>query len=27
VADGNVMGYHDFLCLPEWTSAEVQEEP
>ncbi|GKC96082.1 hypothetical protein Tco_1161524, partial [Tanacetum coccineum] len=26
-ADGNVMGIHDFLCLPEWTSAEVQEEP
>ncbi|GJS68727.1 hypothetical protein Tco_0683292 [Tanacetum coccineum] len=22
-----VMGIHDFLCLPEWTSAEVQEEP
>ncbi|GJR20067.1 hypothetical protein Tco_0968594 [Tanacetum coccineum] len=21
------MGIHDFLCLPEWTSAEVQEEP
>ncbi|GKD54507.1 hypothetical protein Tco_1287894, partial [Tanacetum coccineum] len=27
VADGNVMGIHDFLCLPEWTVAEVQEEP
>nr|GEW02692.1 hypothetical protein [Tanacetum cinerariifolium] len=26
-ADGNVMGIHDFLCLPEWTDAEVQEEP
>nr|GEX48073.1 hypothetical protein [Tanacetum cinerariifolium] len=26
-ADGNVMGNHDFLCLPEWTGAEVQEEP
>ncbi|GJS59254.1 hypothetical protein Tco_0654038 [Tanacetum coccineum] len=25
-ADGNVMGIHDFLCLPEWTGAEVQEE-
>nr|GEU69361.1 hypothetical protein [Tanacetum cinerariifolium] len=23
----NVMGIHDFLCLPEWTGAEVQEEP
>ncbi|GJW54629.1 hypothetical protein Tco_0098714 [Tanacetum coccineum] len=22
-----VMGIHDFLCLPEWTGAEVQEEP
>nr|GFA27587.1 hypothetical protein [Tanacetum cinerariifolium] len=21
------MGIHDFLCLPEWTSAEFQEEP
>nr|GEW05435.1 hypothetical protein [Tanacetum cinerariifolium]GEZ15148.1 hypothetical protein [Tanacetum cinerariifolium] len=21
------MGIHDFLCLPKWTSAEVQEEP
>ncbi|GKF91056.1 hypothetical protein Tco_0274757, partial [Tanacetum coccineum] len=21
------MGIHDFLCLPEWTSAEVEEEP
>ncbi|GKG21351.1 hypothetical protein Tco_0383946, partial [Tanacetum coccineum] len=21
------MGIHDFLCLPEWTGAEVQEEP
>ncbi|GJW47808.1 hypothetical protein Tco_0079454 [Tanacetum coccineum] len=21
-ADGNVMGIHDFLCLPEWTGAE-----
>ncbi|GKE49877.1 hypothetical protein Tco_1481135 [Tanacetum coccineum] len=26
-ADGNVMGIHDFLCLSEWTGAEVQEEP
>ncbi|GJR74015.1 hypothetical protein Tco_0086380 [Tanacetum coccineum] len=26
-ADGNVMGIHDFLYLPEWTSAEVEEEP
>ncbi|GJZ33521.1 hypothetical protein Tco_0578957 [Tanacetum coccineum] len=26
-ADGNVMGIHDFLCLPEWTGAEVREEP
>ncbi|GKA62298.1 hypothetical protein Tco_0761817, partial [Tanacetum coccineum] len=26
-ADGNVMDIHNFLCLPEWTSAEVQEEP
>ncbi|GJV69335.1 RNA-directed DNA polymerase, eukaryota, reverse transcriptase zinc-binding domain protein [Tanacetum coccineum] len=26
-ADGNVMGIHDFLCLPEWTGSEVQEEP
>ncbi|GJY27671.1 hypothetical protein Tco_0403438 [Tanacetum coccineum] len=29
-ADGNgigVMGIHDFLCLPEWTGAEVQEKP
>ncbi|GKA18644.1 hypothetical protein Tco_0698559 [Tanacetum coccineum] len=25
--DGNVMGIHDFLCLPEWTDAEAQEEP
>ncbi|GKA54800.1 hypothetical protein Tco_0753749 [Tanacetum coccineum] len=25
--DGNVMGIHDFLCLPEWTGAEVQEKP
>ncbi|GKD45149.1 hypothetical protein Tco_1269794 [Tanacetum coccineum] len=25
--DGNVMGNHDFLCLPEWTGAEIQEEP
>nr|GEY51713.1 hypothetical protein [Tanacetum cinerariifolium]GEY57141.1 hypothetical protein [Tanacetum cinerariifolium] len=24
---GRVMGIHDFLCLPEWTGAEVQEEP
>ncbi|GJT35356.1 reverse transcriptase domain-containing protein [Tanacetum coccineum] len=23
----SVMGIHDFLCLPEWTGAEVQEEP
>ncbi|GJV84433.1 gypsy type transposase [Tanacetum coccineum] len=22
-----IMGIHDFLCLPEWTGAEVQEEP
>ncbi|GJY47839.1 hypothetical protein Tco_0437795 [Tanacetum coccineum] len=22
-----VMGIHDFLCLPEWTGAEVREEP
>ncbi|GJX82586.1 hypothetical protein Tco_0332067 [Tanacetum coccineum] len=22
-ADGNVMGIHDFLCLPEWTGAEI----
>ncbi|GJT68979.1 hypothetical protein Tco_1028265 [Tanacetum coccineum] len=26
-ADGNVIGIHDFLCLPEWTGAEIQEEP
>ncbi|GJY91708.1 hypothetical protein Tco_0507490 [Tanacetum coccineum] len=26
-ADRNVMGIHDFLCLPEWTGVEVQEEP
>ncbi|GJW86371.1 hypothetical protein Tco_0161711 [Tanacetum coccineum] len=26
-ADGNVMGIHDFLCLPKWTSAEVQVDP
>ncbi|GJV32357.1 hypothetical protein Tco_1392757 [Tanacetum coccineum] len=26
-ADGNDKGIHDFLCLPEWTGAEVQEEP
>ncbi|GJW85519.1 hypothetical protein Tco_0158664 [Tanacetum coccineum] len=26
-ADRNVMGIHDFLCLPEWTGAEVQEKP
>ncbi|GJW93487.1 hypothetical protein Tco_0173159 [Tanacetum coccineum] len=26
-ADRNVMGIHDFLSLPEWTGAEVQEEP
>ncbi|GJR87681.1 hypothetical protein Tco_0211692 [Tanacetum coccineum] len=26
-ADGNVMGIHDFLCLPEWTGVEIQEEP
>nr|GEX18807.1 hypothetical protein [Tanacetum cinerariifolium] len=25
--DGNVTGIHDFLCLPKWTGAEVQEEP
>ncbi|GKA46009.1 hypothetical protein Tco_0738805, partial [Tanacetum coccineum] len=23
----NVMGIHDFFCLPEWTGAEVQEKP
>ncbi|GJZ76436.1 hypothetical protein Tco_0641108 [Tanacetum coccineum] len=23
---GNIMGIHDFLCLPEWTGSEVQEE-
>ncbi|GJZ30726.1 hypothetical protein Tco_0575773, partial [Tanacetum coccineum] len=26
-ADGNIMGIHDFLCLPELTGADVQEEP
>ncbi|GJR61691.1 hypothetical protein Tco_1503853 [Tanacetum coccineum] len=26
-ADGNVMGIHDFICLSEWTGAEVQEDP
>nr|GEX43163.1 DNA repair protein RAD4 [Tanacetum cinerariifolium] len=26
-ADGNVIGIHDFLCLPKWTGAEVQKEP
>ncbi|GKD49558.1 hypothetical protein Tco_1278534 [Tanacetum coccineum] len=26
-ANGNVMGINDFLCLPEWTGDEVQEEP
>ncbi|GJU22659.1 hypothetical protein Tco_1156001 [Tanacetum coccineum] len=26
-ADVNVMGIYDFLCLPEWTGAKVQEEP
>ncbi|GKB69239.1 hypothetical protein Tco_0930651 [Tanacetum coccineum] len=26
-ADGNVMGIHDFLCLPKWTDVEVQKEP
>ncbi|GJV01047.1 hypothetical protein Tco_1334616 [Tanacetum coccineum] len=26
-ADGNVIGIHDFLYHPEWTGAEVQEEP
>ncbi|GJV65311.1 hypothetical protein Tco_1476139 [Tanacetum coccineum] len=26
-ANGNVIGIHDFLCLLEWTGAEVQEEP
>nr|GEW99611.1 hypothetical protein [Tanacetum cinerariifolium] len=26
-ANGNVMGIHDFVCLPEWTGAEVQDEP
>ncbi|GKF04112.1 hypothetical protein Tco_0034780, partial [Tanacetum coccineum] len=25
--DRNVMGIHNFICLPEWTGAEVQEEP
>nr|GEW41205.1 hypothetical protein [Tanacetum cinerariifolium] len=25
--DRNVIGIHDFLCLFEWTGAEVQEEP
>ncbi|GJU71000.1 retrovirus-related pol polyprotein from transposon TNT 1-94 [Tanacetum coccineum] len=25
--DGNVMGIYDLLYLPEWTGAEVQEEP
>ncbi|GKG20306.1 hypothetical protein Tco_0380107, partial [Tanacetum coccineum] len=27
VVNGNVMGIHDFICLTEWTDAEVQEEP
>ncbi|GJZ53442.1 hypothetical protein Tco_0608327 [Tanacetum coccineum] len=27
VADGNVMGIQYFLYLPEWTFAEVQEDP
>ncbi|GJW76669.1 hypothetical protein Tco_0138351 [Tanacetum coccineum] len=27
VLSGLIMGIHDFLCLPEWTGAEVQEEP
>ncbi|GJZ07048.1 hypothetical protein Tco_0540841 [Tanacetum coccineum] len=26
-SNGNVMGIYNFICLPEWTSAEVQEEP
>ncbi|GJW65439.1 hypothetical protein Tco_0117323 [Tanacetum coccineum] len=26
-ANRNVIGIHDFLCLPEWTGAEVREEP
>ncbi|GKA51613.1 hypothetical protein Tco_0744809 [Tanacetum coccineum] len=26
-ADGNAMGIHDFLCIPEWTGVEVLEEP
>ncbi|GJS31871.1 hypothetical protein Tco_0492491 [Tanacetum coccineum] len=26
-ANGNFMGIYNFLCLPEWTGAEVQEEP
>ncbi|GJU74779.1 hypothetical protein Tco_1266184 [Tanacetum coccineum] len=26
-ADGNVMGIHDFRCLPEWTGAEVDVKP
>ncbi|GJU55433.1 hypothetical protein Tco_1229147 [Tanacetum coccineum] len=26
-ADRNVMDIYDFLCLPEWTGVEVQEEP
>ncbi|GJU24349.1 hypothetical protein Tco_1162970 [Tanacetum coccineum] len=25
--DGTLMCIYDFLCLPEWTGAEVQEEP
>ncbi|GKB73887.1 hypothetical protein Tco_0935299, partial [Tanacetum coccineum] len=25
-SSGNVMGIHDFLCLPEWTRSKVQEE-
>nr|GEU58903.1 ribonuclease H-like domain-containing protein [Tanacetum cinerariifolium] len=27
VVDGNIIGIHNFLCFPEWTGAEVQEEP
>ncbi|GKG38172.1 hypothetical protein Tco_0457395, partial [Tanacetum coccineum] len=26
-ANGNFIGIHDFLYLPKWTNAEVQEEP
>ncbi|GKB66920.1 hypothetical protein Tco_0928332 [Tanacetum coccineum] len=27
VLSGLIIGIHDFLCLPEWTGSEVQEEP